>query len=147
MNSHARFPELEWLGTTYRTILPPQATNGSLSIVDTTSPVGGGPPRHVHDREDEIFVILSGHVRFWLEGEIFERGAGEAVLVPRGREHTFRVIGSEPSRHLLVLTPGGFENFFGEMAAGGYRIPQDMDRIAESAARHSLRFTGPPISD
>lgn len=147
MTSNARLPELEWLGTTYRTILPPQATNGSLSIVDTTSPAGSGPPRHVHEREDEIFVIVSGNVRFWVEGELFDRGSGEAVLVQRGREHTFRVIGNEPSRHLLVLTPGGFENFFADMASGGYRIPEDMDLIARSAARHSLRFTGPPIAD
>lgn len=147
MNSHARVTELEWLGTTYRTILPRQATNGSLSIIDLTSPVGSGPPRHIHDREDEIFVILSGRLRFWLEGEYFERGSGDAVFIPRGREHTFRVIGSEAARHLLVLTPGGFEDFFADMAAAGFSIPADMDEIAKSAARHSLRFTGPPIGE
>jgi hypothetical protein len=65
--------------------------------------------------------------------------------VPRGREHTFRVAGVSPARHLIILTPGGFEGFFADMAAGQFRIPEDMDAILESAARHDLRFTGPPL--
>jgi hypothetical protein len=52
-----------------------------------------------------------------------------------------------PSRHLVILTPGGFEDFFADMAAGKFQIPQDMDRIAESARRHHLRFTGPPLGN
>jgi hypothetical protein len=31
------------------------------------------------------------------------------------------------------------------MAKGQFRIPQDMDNINESAARHNLEFTGPPL--
>ncbi|XKM38409.1 hypothetical protein A4U53_005220 (plasmid) [Rhizobium ruizarguesonis] len=42
---------------------------------------------------------------------------------------------------------GGFEDFFADMAAGKFQIPQDMNRIAESAGRHHLRFTGPPLGN
>jgi hypothetical protein len=31
------------------------------------------------------------------------------------------------------------------MAQGQFRIPEDMEQIGASAARHSLRFTGPPL--
>lgn len=82
---------------------------------------------------------------FWLEGETFTRGPGGTVFVPRGREHTFRVIGDRPSRHLVILTPGGFEGFFAEIAKRGCRIPEDMPAVLESAARHHLSFTGPPL--
>lgn len=136
---------ISWLGTVYKTILSPQACGGAMSIVDSEGPAGSGPPRHVHMAEDEIFVLLSGRCRFWMEGEEFTRGPGETVFVPRGREHTFRVVGSEPSRHLVILTPGGFEGFFADMAAGQFAIPADMPQIEESAARHNLRFTGPPL--
>lgn len=136
---------LHWNGVIYRTLLDGAGSGGAMSIVDSVSPPNSGPPRHVHDAEDEAFVILTGRCLFWLEGETFERGPGTAVFVPRGKEHTFQVIGDEPSRHLVILTPPGFENFFCEMAAGGFLIPQDMDAIEESAARHSLRFTGPPL--
>jgi hypothetical protein len=72
-------------------------------------------------------------------------GVGQAVFVPRGREHTFRVAGDTPCGHLVILTPGGFEGFFADMARGGFRIPEDMEQIGASAARHNLRFTGPPL--
>lgn len=136
---------IEWAGTIYRTILETKATDGAMSIVDSVSPPNYGPPRHIHHDADETFVILSGEVELWLDGEIMIKGPGETAFIPRGREHTFRVIGTQPSRHLVILTPGGFEGFFADMAAGQFRIPEDMDRIEKSAVRHHLEFTGPPL--
>jgi len=136
---------LEWLGVRYKVLLPASESAGALSIVDSLSPAGSGPPRHVHEREDETFILMSGSCEFWLEGETFTRNAGETAFMPRGREHTFRVLGDHPCRHLLVLSPGGFEAFFADMAQGRFRIPEDMDQIAASAARRGLRFTGPPL--
>ncbi len=136
---------IEWRGVTYRTILSSEASGGAMCVVDSLSPAGSGPPRHVHDDCDETFVLLTGRCEFWLEGESFHRGAGETAFIPRGREHTFRVTDDAPSRHLLILTPGGFEGFFAEMAAGAFRIPEDMGPIIAHAVRFNLRFTGPPI--
>jgi hypothetical protein len=67
------------------------------------------------------------------------------VFISRGTNHTFKVVGNEPSRHLVILTPGGFEGFFADMAAGQFRIPEDMAAIEQSARRHHLVFTGPPL--
>jgi quercetin dioxygenase-like cupin family protein len=136
---------VDWLGAQYKTILTSAETGGAMSIVDSVSPAGSGPPRHVHEREDETFVLLSSECEFWLEGQTFRKRAGESVFIPRGREHTFRVVGSDPCRHLFILTPGGFERFFADMAQGGFRIPEDMQQIAAYAARYSLRLTGPPL--
>jgi quercetin dioxygenase-like cupin family protein len=136
---------VEWLGVSYRTILGTSQTGGTMSIVDSVSPPQSGPPRHIHHDADETFILLTGDVEFWLEGERFNRGPGETAFIPRGKEHTFRVVSSTPCRHLVILTPGGFEAFFAEMATGGFRIPEDMPAIAESAARHHLSFTGPPL--
>jgi len=46
---------------------------------------------------------------------------------------------------LTVMTPGGFEGFFAEMAERNCRIPDDMDQIAAIGARFGLTFTGPPL--
>ena len=136
---------LEWGGVTYKPLLSNVESGGALSITDSVSPPLSGPPRHVHDDADETFVILTGACEFWLAGERFTRRAGEAAFIPRGTEHTFRATEDGPCRHLVIMTPGGFEGFFAEMAKGQFAIPADMDPIEESAARHSLRFTGPPI--
>lgn len=136
---------LTWLGVHYRTILPTEATGGAMSITDSVSPPNSGPPRHVHHDADEAFVVLTGDVEFWIAGDRVTRGPGGTAFVPRGTEHTFRVISDVPSRHLVILTPGGFEGFFADMARGQFRIPEDMAEITGIAARHHLTFTGPPL--
>lgn len=136
---------IEWNGTRYKTILTPEQSGGAMSIVDSWSPAGSGPPRHVHHAEDEIFVMIEGACRVWIAGEEQLVGPGEAVFIPRGMEHTFRVTDDGPSRHIIILTPGGFEGFFADMAGGQCRIPEDMPVIEESATRHNLTFTGPPL--
>ena len=136
---------IEWMGVGYRNILSTEATDGAMSITDSVSPPNSGPPRHIHHDADETFVMLSGDSEFWLDGEVMTRGPGETVFVPRGKEHTFRVVGDVPARHLVILTPGGFEGFFQEMAEGQFRIPEDMAAIEECAKRYHLSFTGPPL--
>lgn len=136
-----------WNDVTYRTILSTEASGGTMSIVDSVSPPRSGPPRHIHHDADEVFVILSGECEFWLEGETFTAGPGETTFIPRGKEHTFRVTSDHPCRHLLVLTPGGFEGFFAEMAEKACRIPEDMAAVVEASKRFHLDFTGPPLED
>lgn len=134
---------IEWLGVHYRTILSSAETGGRMSITDSVSPPASGPPRHIHHDADETFVMLSGEVEVWLEGDCYFRGPSETMFIPRGSEHSFRVVGESPARHLVILTPGGFEGFFSEMAAGQFRIPQDMATIEQIAERYHLSFTGP----
>jgi len=146
MKDVVKGPEtIEWAGVTFRTILETEATGGRMSIVDSVAPPKFGPPRHIHHEEDETFVVLSGEIEVWLAGATIIVGPGESAFVPRGTEHTFRVIGDRPCRHLVILTPGGFEGFFADMAAGQFRIPEDMPAVLESAERHALVFTGPPL--
>lgn len=146
MNMNILGPDaIEWLGVHYRTILKTGDSGGAISVVDSVSPPKSGPPRHIHYEADETFVVLTGDILFWLEGEELTRGPGETMFIPRGKEHTFQVISDTPSRHLVILTPGGFEGFFAEMAAGQFRIPQDMPAVAEAAARYRMDFTGPPL--
>jgi quercetin dioxygenase-like cupin family protein len=136
---------VEWLGVTYKTILATDTTGGKMSITDSVSPAGSGPPRHIHHREDETFFILSGDCEFWMAGSSKIIGEGRTMFIPRGVEHTFKVTSDCPCRHLIILTPGGFEGFFTEMARGQFQIPADMNRIVEIAARFNLTFTGPPL--
>ena len=138
--------ELAIFGVKFTVAVPAALTDGAFSVFEEITPPRLGPPLHIHHAEDETFVMLSGECEFWLEGETCIKGPGETVFVPRGSEHAFRVIGTAPSRHLVILTPGGFEHFFEEMAAGQCRIPEDMAKVEESAARHNLRFTGPPLA-
>ena len=73
------------------------------------------------------------------------RGPCRSIFIERGKEHTFRIVSDIPARHLLILTPGGFEGFFSKMAAERLRIPEDMEEITNIAANYQLTFTGPQL--
>lgn len=136
---------VEWLGTTYKTLLAASETAGRLSVFESLDQPGYGPPRHIHKAEDETFYVLSGAVEFWQEGQTTRHGPGDVVFIERGRNHTFRIIGDGPARMVTVMSPGGFDGFFAEMAKGRYQIPQDMAQIARIGALYHLEFTGPPL--
>ncbi len=137
---------IEWMGTVYRTLLSADQTGGAIGIFESVSGPGGGPPRHVHEAEDETFVVMSGQLEVWIDGHSRICGPDEAAFVPRGTPHAFRVVGAEPSRHLTIVTPGGFERFFDVMVDRGLAIPQDMPAITAVAQTFHLRFTGPPLA-
>ncbi|MEX0853572.1 MAG: cupin domain-containing protein [Bauldia sp.] len=148
MNVHAT-PEpvttLDWNDQTYRILLTQNESNGRIGIFESICPLNGGPPRHLHQKEDETFYVLRGEMVFWLDGATITKGPGEVFLAPRGKEHTFTVAGSEPARFLVHLTPGGFEGFFQSAAARNLRIPEDLDAITKLAADYSMIITGPPL--
>ena len=54
---------------------------------------GPGPHRHPYD---EIQFIQSGRARYIVEGNEFEAGAGEILVIKGGEVHGFTVISEEP---------------------------------------------------
>ena len=100
------------LGDLYTFKVTGKQTNGAFTVVDQIIQSQGGPPPHVHHREDEVFYVLDGKFSF-LCGErehVFE--AGGFVYVPKGTLHTFKNIGQQPGRLLVTISPAGLEEFF-----------------------------------
>jgi mannose-6-phosphate isomerase-like protein (cupin superfamily) len=134
-----------WNGTRYRTILATTQTGGAMSIIYGEADPFTGPPAHVHDGEDEIFVVLEGEITFEVAGERFSRGAMGTAFVPRGKTHSF-MTGPNGARCLTVLTPGGFEGFFAEMARGQFQLPQDRAAVVAIDARYGSHIAGPGLA-
>jgi quercetin dioxygenase-like cupin family protein len=86
----------------------------SAVLVQTTGP-GGGPPPHMHTREDETFIALEGDFEILSEGQWRRISVGEVVFAPRGFVHTFRNAGSTPGKIMVFVSPGGFENYLEEI--------------------------------
>ena len=148
MNAHSRNDTVEtvtWQNSTYRILLTAEMTGGRLGMFEAVAAPEAGPPRHIHRNEDEIFYILSGEAIFWLDGEVRNAGPGDVIFAPRGKPHTFHVVGPNPARWLTMLTPGGTEAFFAEMAAQNYHIPRDLADVSRVAAGYGLEFVGPPL--
>ena len=51
--------EARWYGDSlFEFLIPSEATGGQLSVFRATMPEGFSPPRHIHTREDEVFLVL-----------------------------------------------------------------------------------------
>jgi len=86
-------------------------TGGQLAVLLLNVPPGGGPPLHVHEREDELFLVMEGTISFFIDGRWTDVGPGGAVYLPKGTPHRFRNAGTTPARQWALTTPSGFEHF------------------------------------
>ncbi len=99
-------------------------TGGTFSVVEHPLEPGvlGARP-HTHADEDETSFVIEGEIGVLLGEEEFRAGAGSYVLKPRGVPHAFWNPGPGRARILEIISPAGFERYFGELAgvlsAGG----------------------------
>jgi mannose-6-phosphate isomerase-like protein (cupin superfamily) len=124
-----------------------EQTGGAFTLGLTTVPVGNGPPPHVHERDDEVFIIVEGRYRIYLDGTWTDVAPGAVVYLPRGSEHTFQAIGDVPGKHWVLTTPSGFDQFFAK-AAEVFAVPgpPDFAKVAQISADFGYRLTGVPGS-
>jgi quercetin dioxygenase-like cupin family protein len=72
---------------------------------------GHGAPTHLHAVE-EILTVLEGEAEIWVEDERKIAGAGHSVVIPAGRKHGFRNVGSKTLHVLATLAAPIFEATF-----------------------------------
>lgn len=112
-------------------------TGGSFGMFEAIVPPGEGPPLNMHEREDEFFRVLSGRFGFWCAGDYIELTEGGCIALPRGVPHRFRNIGESKGHIMVVVTPGGFENFFPIIELCK---PETPEQIASVAMDFGLTF-------
>ena len=91
------------------------STGGSMSVFEEVPPLVD-TPLHVHEHEDELFLPLEGEHVFQVGDLEVRAGPGDAVFAPRGVPHSQRRVVPGAGRVLIVVTPGGLEGFFRELA-------------------------------
>jgi Cupin domain len=57
-------------------------TGGVVSAVESHDVPGGGPPPHIHHREDETFQILEGEYEWTVGGKTFVAQKGATIFAP-----------------------------------------------------------------
>jgi mannose-6-phosphate isomerase-like protein (cupin superfamily) len=127
-------------GDHYTFLVTGDESGGAYFAMEALVPPGGGPPPHIHTREDETFYLLAGQLEFLLGDEIVMAGPGDFVNVPRGTVHRFRNTGAETARMILTFTPAGIERWFEETLerAPNEVDPEDVpDNVEEVAARYA----------
>ena len=91
-----------------RTVDTPRFNFGIIEIA-----AGRVLEAHVHDEEDDAFLIIEGEMTFFFGDEEVSAPPGTFVLVPPGIEHGFRNDGDVPVRMFNIHAPGGFDERIG----------------------------------
>jgi quercetin dioxygenase-like cupin family protein len=141
--------------------LSSQETDGLVSVVEHPFAPRTMVPPHMHTREDEYSIVTEGRVGFRSGDREVVLEHGGYITKPRGELHTMWNPDDTPSRIIEIITPGGFERFFGDLAelfasregapdpveiatlGATYGLSYDMGLVPELTERYGLN---PPVN-
>jgi quercetin dioxygenase-like cupin family protein len=106
----------------------------------------GGPPLHVHHRQEETIHVLKGQYKIRIGDEVFECNEGGFAYLPSGVPHAFLNLTDQPGEVIVVYTPGGGHKFYeelGPMSRGG---SPDQKLIGALFEKYDMTLLGPPLS-
>jgi quercetin dioxygenase-like cupin family protein len=92
--------------------------DGDILHTEVWAAPNGDVPAHYHPAQEERFEVLTGTVRFTINGKRINAGSGTRVVAPVGAKHSFRNTG-DVEAHLLVEVEPALElqGFLEEAAA------------------------------
>jgi quercetin dioxygenase-like cupin family protein len=142
-----------WLaGDRYTIKTSGRDSGGAFTLIEALVPPGGGPPPHIHSREDEAFYVLDGEVTFHADGNSFKATDGAWITLARGSRHHFRNDGSTLAHMLILASPAGIDEYFleaGTPAEAGHTqpvlpTPEEIARLIALAPKYGVEIFAPP---
>jgi uncharacterized RmlC-like cupin family protein len=130
---------LSFAGLTILLRVPSEASGGAFSLFEEVPPLAD-TPLHVHRHEDELFYVLEGEHVFRVGDDEHMLGPGGFVFAPRGVPHSQRRVVPGEGRELILVTPGGFEGFFRELAAAEVAGTLGPDAYATASERFGITW-------
>ncbi len=123
-----------------------KSTHDAYSMFEyAVPPETSGPPPHVHTREDESFICLTGRLDVHLGGEDFVLEQGDYLFLPRDVVHTFRNSSKEEARVISVVSPAGLERYY-QALADLPPGPKDISVMQGVMADFGIELQLPPVA-
>lgn len=106
---HASQPKDEWRqGVLTRMVASAALGTKQLCVFEQWCDPGLGAPPHLHAVE-EILTVLEGEAEIVVESERHHAAAGQSVVIPAGRKHSFTNKGTGTLRVQAILASPVFE--------------------------------------
>lgn len=136
-----------YMGHLMSLLLTSKQTDGRYALLRATERRGLEPPPHTHTKEDETFLILEGEVMYIVGNQTLNAKEGDVVFLPKNIQHSFK-IQTEKLETLILLAPGGFENYFVEMSKPAEELqlpplpqgPPDITKLIATASKYGIKF-------
>jgi mannose-6-phosphate isomerase-like protein (cupin superfamily) len=134
----------EWLqvtpGERFRIRIPSVQTMGAYTVLEVVADPHNGVPLHIHNREEEHFIVLDGTLDIAIGDRRWDAPAGTSATVRRGVPHAWCNPSNMPLHMLVIFSPGQIDGMFRAAAGVG-----DVDRIAAIAGGYGTQLIGPPL--
>jgi quercetin dioxygenase-like cupin family protein len=105
-------PEEAWRdGVTTRMLVSARNGAAALCVFEQWIAPAAGAPSHRHLVE-ELLTVVAGEAEIWIDDERTVVTAGQSLLVPAGRRHGLRNVGSGVLHVRAVLASAVFEATF-----------------------------------
>src|SRR5579871_5655077 len=91
------------VGDVYRFLAVGAETDGRYAMWEAYVPPGGGPPPHLHTRENESFYLLEGEITFRMGSETLVAKPGTFINMPVGVVHSFKNESNRPAKMILSV--------------------------------------------
>jgi len=145
-------PAFSAVGDVYRILATGEQTGGAYVLSEARVLPGGGPPPHIHHREDESFFVLEGEITFMVAGKKAVAGVGDFIQGPRGIPHAFKNESNAVARMLILVTPPGFEKFIAEIgqpvpafdSPPSPVTPETIQKLLAVAPNYGIEILPPP---
>jgi len=117
-------------------------TGGAMLSIENTNRGKGGPAKHRHLAQDELFHVLEGEYVIVIGDQRFELKPGDTVLAPRLVPHVWAYVGNAIGRMLITFTPpGNMEDFF-RLVSKGNAMPVQDPALWRA---HGMELLGPSL--
>ncbi len=139
------------VGDIYRFLATGTETDGKYAMWEAIVPPGGGPPPHVHSREEEGFFVLEGEITFQIGDDQIVAKAGNFANMPIGTPHSFKNKSNTTAKMLITISPAGLEQMFFEVSSplpqGATTAPHptkaDIEKLLEIAPTYGIEIQLP----
>lgn len=121
----------------------PQDNSGGLLILENVFHAQGGPPRHLHYDQDEVFYALEGEFLIEVGDERRRLRPGDSLLAPRRVPHVWAHVGEGRGRILITFAPAGQMEAFFRAVTPTNAMPQ---QNADLFRAHGMELVGPPLA-
>jgi quercetin dioxygenase-like cupin family protein len=121
-------------------------TDGAFDYFVVEVAPRGGPPLHVHHKQQETLHVLSGRfkVRVGDEEQVLEPGG--FAFMPSGLQHAFLNLTDDAAEVIVVYAPGGCRSFYEELGPLTRHGTPDPAEVAACFERHGMTVLGPPLT-
>ncbi len=106
----------------------------------------GGPPLHVHHKQEETIHVLKGRYKIRIGDEIFYCEEGGFAYLPSKVPHAFLNLTDEPGEIVVVYTPGGGHKFYEELGPISRNGSADRNAIAGVFEKYGMTLLGAPLT-